>query len=56
MSKVQPNHKRRIMQTGLGQPPQITLCSKHKTKLWKLKGELERVGWREKRCKKLAIL
>lgn len=37
------------MQTGLGQPR--NLCSKHKTKLWKFKGDLEGAGWEEEKQK-----
>lgn len=53
MSKVQPNHNRGIMQTGLGQPP-VTLCSEHKTKLWKFRGRGG--GGGGGRSKKLATL
>lgn len=53
MSKVQPNHNRRIMQTGLGQPE--SLCRKHRMKLGRFQGKLGRLGW-GKRSKKLATL
>lgn len=53
MSKVQPNHNRRIMQTGLGQPE--SLCRKHRMKLGRFQGKLGGPGW-GKRSKKLATL
>lgn len=58
MSKVQPNHERRIMQTGLGQPE--SLCAgntrwRGQGARWRRFGGIWGVGW-GKRSKKLATL